>query len=49
VPVRVDYELTPLGHSLLPAVQMLKAWAEDNIEAVESARTAYDAVAVRGA
>jgi DNA-binding HxlR family transcriptional regulator len=42
VPVRVDYELTELGHSLLPTVQMLKSWAEDNIEKVEAARTTYD-------
>ncbi|WP_067814045.1 winged helix-turn-helix transcriptional regulator [Nocardia inohanensis] len=43
VPVRVDYELTPLGRSLLPVVQAIKAWAETHIEEVVSARTAYDA------
>lgn len=42
VPVRVDYELTPLGHSLLPAVQQIKHWAEDNMDAVEAARASYD-------
>lgn len=42
VPVRVDYDLTPLGHSLLPTVQTLKHWAEDNYDEVESRRTAYD-------
>jgi DNA-binding HxlR family transcriptional regulator len=42
VPVRVDYELTPLGQSLLPAVQMLKIWAEENIERVQDARTSFD-------
>jgi DNA-binding HxlR family transcriptional regulator len=42
VPVRVDYELTQLGHSLLPTMQMLKRWAENNIEKVESARATYD-------
>ena len=47
VPVRVDYDLTPLGRSLLPAVQMLKTWAEDNIEAVEQARKGYEATNLR--
>ncbi|MEV0622577.1 helix-turn-helix domain-containing protein [Nonomuraea sp. NPDC050404] len=43
VPVRVDYELTELGRSLLPAVQLLKGWAEGNIERVQAARETYDA------
>ncbi|BCJ47353.1 transcriptional regulator [Actinoplanes ianthinogenes] len=42
VPVRVDYELTPLGASLLPVMTAIKAWAETNIDAVEQARRAYD-------
>lgn len=42
VPVRVDYALTPLGQSLLPAVQMLKRWAEDHIEQVQAAQSGYD-------
>src|SRR6476659_4626798 len=29
VPVRVDYALTDLGHSLLDPIKHLKAWAED--------------------
>jgi DNA-binding HxlR family transcriptional regulator len=28
VPVRVDYALTPLGESLMPAVNAIKSWAE---------------------
>jgi DNA-binding HxlR family transcriptional regulator len=42
VPVRVDYELTPLGQTLLPVMRAIKSWAEDNIEKVESARADYD-------
>jgi DNA-binding HxlR family transcriptional regulator len=42
VPVRVDYELTALGHDLLPAVRAIKVWAETNIETVEKARATYD-------
>jgi DNA-binding HxlR family transcriptional regulator len=43
VPVRVDYELTELGSSLLPVMRGIKLWAEAHIEAVEAARAAYDA------
>ncbi|MFJ8229886.1 winged helix-turn-helix transcriptional regulator [Streptomyces sp. NPDC094448] len=42
VPVRVDYRLTPLGRSLLPVMAAVKAWAEDHIEEVRTARLAYD-------
>ncbi|MFD4194474.1 MULTISPECIES: winged helix-turn-helix transcriptional regulator [Amycolatopsis] len=43
VPVRVDYELTELGHSLHAVVRQLKDWAESHIEEIEQARAAYDA------
>lgn len=43
VPVRVDYELTDLGRSLLDVLRHLKAWAEDNMDAVDAARRGYDA------
>lgn len=43
VPVRVDYELTALGHDLIPTVRAVKTWAEANIENVEKARATYDA------
>jgi DNA-binding HxlR family transcriptional regulator len=42
VPVRVDYDLTPLGRTLLPVMAAIKAWAEGHIEEVESARSDYD-------
>jgi DNA-binding HxlR family transcriptional regulator len=42
VPVRVDYELTPLGRTLLPVMRAIKVWAEAHIEEVESARAEYD-------
>lgn len=50
VPARVDYELTPLGRSLLPIQRAIKAWAEGHIEEVHAARGRYDdrAVDVRG-
>lgn len=44
VPVRVDYELTDLGSSLLPICRRIKDWAETHIEEVDAARTTYDAL-----
>lgn len=43
VPVRVDYELTELGRTLLPVQRAIKAWAESHIEEVQAAREAYAA------
>jgi DNA-binding HxlR family transcriptional regulator len=43
VPVRVDYELTPLGETLLPVQRAIKTWAETHIEEVHAARAAYAA------
>jgi DNA-binding HxlR family transcriptional regulator len=42
VPVRVDYELTPLGHSLVPVLQALKLWSESHIDEILESREAYD-------
>ena len=42
VPVRVDYELTDLGRSLLPVVDVVSAWASEHIEEVKVARERYD-------
>ena len=42
VPVRTDYELTPLGQTLLPVLCHLKEWAEEHMAEVDAARTAYD-------
>ena len=41
VPVRVDYELTPLGCTLLPVLAALKGWAEQHIEEVLIAREVF--------
>jgi DNA-binding HxlR family transcriptional regulator len=43
VPPRVDYELTPLGKSLVPVMQAVTRWAEQNIEQIDVAREAHDA------
>ncbi|MFJ8995704.1 winged helix-turn-helix transcriptional regulator [Streptomyces sp. NPDC102279] len=43
VPVRVDYELTPLGGNLSCLLTAVKDWAEHHIEEVVEARERYDA------
>jgi DNA-binding HxlR family transcriptional regulator len=43
VPPRVDYELTPLGETLLKTIGQLVAWAEAHLTDVEAARADYDA------
>jgi DNA-binding HxlR family transcriptional regulator len=45
VPVRVDYELTSLGRTLLPVVRAIKDWSESHIAEIHTARTAYDQAA----
>lgn len=42
VPVRVDYELTPLGASLLPVISCIREWADTHIDEVTAARARYD-------
>ena len=43
VPVRVDYELTALGRTLVPVLVALKTWSETHIEEVMAARDAFEA------
>ncbi|WP_309484229.1 winged helix-turn-helix transcriptional regulator [Streptomyces himalayensis] len=43
VPPRVDYDLTPLGRTLLETVRSLLDWALDHIDDIDEARKAYDA------
>lgn len=42
VPPRVEYELTPLGHTLQGPLSALCSWAEEHIPEVLAARDAYD-------
>ncbi len=43
VPVSVSYALTPLGATLVEALQAMIDWAEDNMAEVAEAQVAYDA------
>ena len=48
MPPRVDYELTPLGRTLLDAVGALMTWADAHLDEVDAARAAYDARPANG-
>ena len=41
VPPRVEYEVTPLGKSLVPYVYSLNNWAKENMPAIHAARKRY--------
>ena len=42
VPVRVEYELTDMGRGLTKSVWGLVSWANDHLDAIKAARSAYD-------
>lgn len=44
MPPRVEYQLTPLGESLLPVMALVTQWAERHIDDIDSARLTYDSV-----
>jgi DNA-binding HxlR family transcriptional regulator len=43
IPPRVDYELTPLGKTLLDTIDQLLTWADTHAEEIGAAQAAYDA------
>jgi DNA-binding HxlR family transcriptional regulator len=42
VPPRVEYALTPLGHTLCTHIAAIRHWAEANIAEVTAAQMSYD-------
>lgn len=48
VPPRVEYELTPRGHTLLETVRGLIGWAEAHADDIETSRAEYDRQAAAG-
>lgn len=45
VPIRVEYKLTETGESLVPIIQQLTDWAEQNMKSVMKHRKKYEAAA----
>ena len=43
VPPRVEYGLTPLGHSLAGPVRALGEWAKAHMDEIDAAQARYDA------
>jgi len=43
VPVGVEYELTPLGRSLLDLVRTIRDWSEEHIDQIDTARAGSQA------
>ena len=42
VPPRVEYQLTPLGQTLIEPVRALADWAVDNHDTITACQTLYD-------
>ncbi len=42
VPPRVDYTLTPLGHTIVAPIAALRTWAESHVDEIERNRQLYD-------
>jgi DNA-binding HxlR family transcriptional regulator len=47
VPPKVEYSLTPLGHTLKDLLYAIKTWSETNIDAVQKAQNNYDDLNVK--
>lgn len=45
VPPRVEYELTPMGKTMLPALEGFTSWIRENWQAIERSRQQFDAEA----
>lgn len=45
VPPRVDYQITPLGKSLVPHIMSLSHWATQSMPAIKKSRAQFEAKA----
>ena len=43
IPPRVEYDLTPMGQTLLDAIGQLVTWADSHLPEIGAAQAAYDA------
>ncbi|CAH1523117.1 Uncharacterized HTH-type transcriptional regulator YybR [Vibrio owensii] len=42
LPLKVEYQLTEIGESLVPIVNTAKRWAEEHLHSIEKKRKEYD-------
>lgn len=47
VPIRVEYELTELGRSLVPLILQITEWAQTNMDTIIRHRRKYERAAAR--
>lgn len=47
VPPHTEYELTALGQSMVPPLQALCRWGQENFAAVENSRVGFDSLSQR--
>jgi DNA-binding HxlR family transcriptional regulator len=45
IPPRVEYSLTPLGHTLEAPLNALEIWAQQHMHEIQEAQVVYDSVA----
>jgi DNA-binding HxlR family transcriptional regulator len=43
IPPRVEYDLTPMGLTLLDTIGQLVTWADSHLPEISAAQAAYDA------
>lgn len=42
LPLKVEYQLSPLGKNLVPVIQQVKSWAETNMDKINKNRMAFE-------
>lgn len=42
LPLKVEYQLSPLGENLVPVIEQVKSWAETNMDKINKHRMAFE-------
>jgi len=42
LPLKVEYQLSPLGNNLVPVIEQVKSWAETNMDKINKHRVAFE-------
>ncbi|MFT5134445.1 MAG: DNA-binding HxlR family transcriptional regulator [Gammaproteobacteria bacterium] len=42
LPLKVEYQLSPLGENLVPVIQQVTSWAETNMDKINKHRMAFE-------